>query len=80
MNTRAQIDRSLSELGDRLAEILSQDGPQSALARFSEEARGLTESVSETDAAYVYHRISCMLSGAQLIPGQDEGEQCQIGD
>lgn len=80
MNTRAQINQSLSELGMRLSEIMSEYGVENALGRFSDEARALTDHVSEEDAAYVYHRISCMLSGAGLIPGQDEGEQCRIGD
>lgn len=80
MNTRSQINESLIALGERLSEIMSEHGPEYALERFSDEARVLTERVQQEDAAYVYHRISCMLSGAGLIPGQDEGEQCRIGD
>ena len=80
MDTRTQINQSLSELGKRLSEIIAEHGAESALGRFSDEARALTDNMPEQDAAYVYHRISCMLSGAGLIPGQDEGEQCRIGD
>jgi len=80
MSTRTHINQSLTELGNRLSEIMSEHGPEYALGRFSDEARALTERVPDEDAAYVYHRISCMLSGAGLIPGQDEGEQCRIGD
>lgn len=80
MDTRTQINQSLSDLGKRLSEIIAEHGAESALGRFSDEARALTDNVPEQDAAYVYHRISCMLSGAGLIPGQDEGEQCRIGD
>lgn len=80
MKNRTELNQSLSELGARLSDIIAEAGADHALARFSEEGRALAESVSPEDAPYVYHRISCMLAGAGLIAGQDEGEQCQIGD
>ena len=44
------------------------------------EIRWLTERVPDEDAAHSYHRISCLLSGIGIIPGQDESKQYPVGD
>ena len=79
-DTRTGIDAELQALAGRLQEIISEHRSHDVLPGFPLEAKLLTERVVEEDAAYVYHRISCMLSEAGIIPGQDEGEQCQSGD
>lgn len=78
--TRIELDAALAALSGRLADIIAEHGAENALARFSVETQAMTADLPAEDTSYVFHRISCMLSGAGLIPGQDEGEQCRIGD
>ena len=80
MDTRTGINAELQVLASRLEEIISQHGRHDTLARFSMEARLLTERFPDEDAADAYHRINCLLSGTGIIPGQDESEQCPVGD
>lgn len=80
MQDRSNINMALSALQTELQQYVEQHDRRTAPTKFSAAAWEIIDSVPDSESSYVFHRLGCMMSGAGLIPGQDEGEQCPIGD
>lgn len=76
MKTREQIDAELGRLEHRLPQLIEECGLEDALEGFAAEAECLTEQAPADQLDHIRATISCMLSAAGLIPGENEGESC----
>ena len=80
MYSKSDINTALGTLQADLQQFVELHDRRTALTKFSAAAWDLIDSVPDSESSYVFHRIGCMMSGAGLMPGQDDGEQCPIGD
>ena len=73
MKTKADIDRELAHLQERLAELCDRLPPARVIEAFSGETAPLTDQVPAEHEAYVEERIHRMLTEAGLIQDDSPG-------